>query len=412
LPEQRRREDIVSSAERFVRHHKRQTDGAISQACERLSADVRASAMFHELLHHARSRAPRLLEAPVAADRHPGVDALVNLSRCSRAHLRSISRWSGTAAGWRLAVGALADHLVCRFPVPRFLAASWYATDDALAECKRLWFVAHARGASFRSLDVPIVMTRKMEHLFLTSPDHASIEQAMRRAELLALGASDDLVRAVLATAAATDLRHGPFWRTVWTFLIAHASAIDRAQVGPLIDFIHAVRHERVAVETTTGIVWREPPQPSFSMKGRTPQSMLRLMGEWHRSLGMANGGLVWEPSALRPMLLEEPAASPSEPPVVWQLTELTNGAQLRTEGSALHHCVASYADRCWRGVSRIWSLRVRRGDRVHHVLTIEVDPKRRAVVQARGWGNRLPSGKPLRLLREWSLREGVRLAI
>jgi hypothetical protein len=81
-------------------------------------------------------------------------------------------------------------------------------------------------------------------------------------------------------------------------------------------------------------------------------------------------------------------------------------------EGTALRHCVASYADRCWRGRSRIWSLRVRRGGRVRHVLTIEVDLSKRAVVQARGWGNRAASGKPLRLLQDWSIRERLRLAI
>lgn len=48
----------------------------------------------------------------------------------------------------------------------------------------------------------------------------------------------------------------------------------------------------------------------------------------------------------------------------------------------------------------------------MRHVLTIEVDMKRRAVVQARGWGNRVPSGKPLRLLRDWAVRERLRLAI
>ncbi len=95
--------------------------------------------------------------------------------------------WLGTSASWRPAVCSLAQHLVCTFPVPKFLAASWYATDDAYAEKKREWFVAHARGASFRSLDLPIVMTRKMEHIFLSSRDHLTIEHAMRRAELLGL---------------------------------------------------------------------------------------------------------------------------------------------------------------------------------------------------------------------------------
>ncbi len=225
-------------------------------------------------------------------------------------------------------------------------------------------------------------------------------------------GASDELVRAVLATRLATDLRNGEFWRTVWTFLITNARAIDPEQIGPMIDFIQAIRHERVAVETQDGIVMRDPPLPSFSMKGRTVQSMLRLMQDWHRSLGVANGGLTWAPSPLQPMMIEEPSQDPSAPPSVWQLMELTNGAQLRTEGTTLHHCVASYADRCWRGASRIWSLRVHRGERVRHVLTVEVDMNRRAVVQARGWGNRAPSGKPLRLLQDWAVRERVRLAI
>jgi len=402
----------VSSAERFVRHHKQQTDRAISQAYARLAANTLASATFCALLQSVRNRAPRLLDAPVMNGHHPGVEALVNLSRFASAHVRTVADWPGTSMSWRPVVSSLAHHLVGKYPVPPFLAASWYATDDAYGERKREWFVAHARGASVRSLDLPIEITRKMEQIFLTSRDHLTIEEAMRRAELLALGASGELVQAVLATGSATDLRNGTFWRTVWLFLVANASAIDLTQIGPMIDFVQGIRHERVAVETPDGLVMRDPPQPSFSMKGRSVQSMLRLMHAWHRNLGLANGGLTWAPSRLEPMLIEELPQDPFAPPVVWQLMELTNGAQLRTEGSALHHCVASYADRCWRGASRIWSLRVRRGEKVRHVLTIEVDMKRRAVIQARGWGNRAPSGKPLRLLRDWAVRERVRLAI
>jgi hypothetical protein len=93
-------------------------------------------------------------------------------------------------------------------------------------------------------------------------------------------------------------------------------------------------------------------------------------------------------------------------------LKELTNSAQLRTEGSALHHCVASYAQQCRLGISRIWSLRIHRGDKVRHVLTIEVNPARHAVVQARGFANRPASGKPLLLLQQWAGRERLRMAI
>lgn len=402
----------MSSAERFVRHHKQQTDRAISQAYSRLATHPLACATFTELLHCVRRRAARILAAPAVGGQHPGIEALVNLSRFAPAHTGAIAGWAGSDSSWPRAIAVLAQHLAGKYAVPPFLAAAWYATDDAYGERKRKWFVGHAAGASFRSLDLPIRMTRRMEHVFLGSHAHLGIEYAMRRAELLGLGAPAELVRAVLATRLATDLDHGDFWRTVWLFLIANARSIDRAHVGPIVDFIQAVRHERVAVETAEGIDMRDPPQPSFSMKGRTPQSVLRLVQDWHRSLGGGNGGLTWTPSRLRPLVIEEPGQEPTAPPAIWHLVELTNGAQLRTEGSALRHCVASYADRCWRGASRIWSLRVQRGEQVRRVLTVEVDPKRGAVVQARGWGNRPPSGKPFRLLQEWAAREQLRLVL
>lgn len=402
----------MSWSERSVQYHKQQTDCAIHRAYARLAPDVYALAKFQELLQCVRNRAVRLLESPTFSGHHPGVEALVNLSRFGSAHIRSAVEWSGTGSSWRLAVSSLAHHLICKYEVPVFLASSWYSTVDLGADKKRGWFVAHSRGISFRSLDLPIVMTRKMEHIFLASHDHLSIECAIRRAELLALGAPAEFVQAVLSTRLGTDLSNGKFWRTVWIFLIANLSIIDRTQIGPMIDFIQAIRHERVAVQTPDGVVELDPPQPTFSIKGRTVQSMLRLMHDWHRSLGVGGAGLRWTPSSLHPMLIEEPSQDTSAPSRMWQLIELTNSAQLRMEGSALRHCVASYADRCSRGMSRIWSLRFRRGEKLHHVLTIEVDPKRRAIVQARGLANRTASGKPLRLLHDWANRERLRLAI
>ena len=156
----------------------------------------------------------------------------------------------------------------------------------------------------------------------------------------------------------------------------------------------------------------KRAPQPEFSVKGRTVQSIRSLMRAWHRSLGVGGAGLTWTPSPSRPMLLEQPSQDASAPPRRWQMMELANSGQLRVEGTALHHCVASYAHQCCQGMSHIWSLRFRKGEKFHHVLTIEVDPKRRAVVQARGLANRAASGKPLRLLQDWAARERLQPAI
>jgi hypothetical protein len=412
LPVLERREDIVSPAEHSVRHRKLRTDRAISQAYARLVTDPRARATFNALLSCARARSPWLRDAPVIDGHHLGVEALLNLARVEDAYVRTISSWAGSSASWRVAVSSLAHHLLSEYRPPAFLCAAWYATDGQYAEAKRRWFIAHAAGASFRSLALPIRLTRRMEDILLRSRDHFGIEYALRRAELLGLGADQQLADAVLATRPAVDLNNGEFWRTVWLFLIANSGSIEEAQVGPIIDFLHAVRHERVAVDTAAGIVMREPPQPQFSMKGRTARSVLRLMEEWHRDLGLVTGGLTWEPSRLRPMVLETPQEEPSAPPVLWELTELTNSAQLRAEGVALQHCVASYSHSCWRGASRIWSLRRRRDSDVRSIVTVEVNPARRTIVQARGFRNRRPSGKALQLVQAWAARENLRLAL
>jgi hypothetical protein len=347
----------------------------------------------------------------VANGRHPGVDAFVNLSRFRAEHIRSVMNWPETGSSWRPAVASLAHHLICEYEVPFFLASSWYATEPA-TDHERGWFVAHSRGASFRSLNLPLAMTRKMERIFLASPDHLSVRHAIRRAELLALGTPAEILKAVMSHRLAPDLRHSEFWRTVWAFLIKNAGDVDPTQIGPMIDYIQSVRHDRIAVETPDGPVEFDPPQPGFSMKGRSVQSILRLMREWHQSLSAGGAGFFWTRSQFAPLLLEETRESDASVPKSWHITELTNSAQLRAEGAALHHCVASYADRCSRGTSSIWSLRLCQGERAHSVLTIEIDPRRRAIIQARGRANRAASGKPLRLLQDWAVRERLPMAI
>jgi len=400
----------MSWSERYVQDHKRRTNCAVHLAYAQLASDPLTINKFQELLFAARKRSPRLFEAPLTDGRHPGIDALANLSRFRELHRRSPTDWPGTSSSWRPAIASLAHHLVCDYQVPAFLAAAWWAT-DAAAEAKRLWFLTHSRGASFRSLDLPIAMTRKMEHIFLASHNHLSIEHAMRRAELLALAAPPKVVAAIMSTRLATDLSDGAFWRTVWQFLIANARDMDHSQIGPMIDYIQAVLEGQRLLAQQTGADFNAS-QTEFSMKGRTLSSMLRAMRAWHNSLGKGGAWFSWRRLPIEPLFFKEPAKDDAELPRHWQLIELTDSAQLRREGAALHHCVASYADRCHRGISSIWSLRMWQGEKIHHVITVEVDPKSRTIVQARGVANRTPSGRSLRLLQDWAVRERLQMSI
>jgi hypothetical protein len=150
----------VSPTDPFVRHHERQTDRALGRAYRRLACDARALARFEALLSRVRAFAPRQLEAPVRNDRHPGVEALVRLARATGATVRTAASWPGSALSWQGAVHSLAQHLLCRYRVPAFLGAAWSA-HDAFADAKRGWFVAHGAGTPFRSLDLPVRLTRR-----------------------------------------------------------------------------------------------------------------------------------------------------------------------------------------------------------------------------------------------------------
>lgn len=389
------------------------TDRAIHGACTRLASDPLTFRSFQELLLCARKRSPRLFEAPVVNARHFGVEALVHLARFRNAHIRSIAEWNGSPASWRPAISSLAHHLTCSYRVPTFMSSVWYACGST-GDRKRAWVIAHARGASFRSLDLPFTMTRKMERLFLASQDHLALETALRRAELLALGVPANFIKEILSSRHGTDLRNGEFWRTVWLFMLSHAGEIEPTQIGPMIDYIQSVRHDQISIETQDGVLRTAPPQPTFSIKGRTVPSMLRLMQQWHRSLGGVAGAATfsWARSPFRPWLIEEPKLDEAALPRRWHMVELTSSTQLREEGIALQHCVGSYAHLCYRGTSSIWSLRMWRGEKIRPVLTVEVDPKKRAVVQARARANRSPSGKPRRLLLEWASREGLHMGL
>ena len=403
----------MSWSERHVQDHRKRTDSAIHRACSQLASDPLTFAKFQELLICTRTRAPRLFESPVNDERHLGVDALFHLARFQSAHIRPTVEWRGTLSSWRPAVAFLAHHLTCRYEIPAFMASVWHAV-DAAGDKKRSWVIAHSRGASFRSLDLPVIMTRKMEHIFLASHDHLALETALRRAELLALGMPVAFMNAILSTRLATDFRNSDFWRTVWMFFIAHAEELNFTQIGPMIDYIQSVRHDRIEIETQAGIVEIAPPQPSFSIKGRTVPSMLRLMKEWHRDLDVSDStaAFTWARSPFKPWLLEEERRNERETPTRWHMVELIDSAQLREEGISLHHCVGSYAYRCYRGTSSIWSLRTWQGEKKRSILTIEVDPKKRAVIQARGKANRSASGKSLKLLRDWANREGLDMTI
>jgi len=395
----------VSDPVLFHRRARRSLDLAIHRAFTELRGDAATAAAFARLLDQVWRRSS-LLRTTGGRSRERSLELVVNLARHHADHIRAADSWAGGGGSVHTLGRSLAQHLVGRHPVPPVLASAWYGGNAPAALAERRWYIEHGRGTPIRALpELPVRMTRRMEQVFLASPHHLSVRAALRRAEILALGGTPELVDAVLATDLGSDLAHGDFWRTVVRFLVRYWDEIGTARVAPIVDFLYAVRIRPVEVATANGPALLPPPDPGFSIAGRTPRSLARLVEEWHGELASRyDSGRSWRRAAWAGFDYCEESSEEGKPPVRWRIVELVHSAELRAEGRALHHCVASYELRCVHGISSIWSLRREAdGAPARSIYTVEVDPRARCIVQIRGLRNRLAGGKPFRMIVRWA---------
>jgi hypothetical protein len=181
---------FVSDTICFHHHARRGLDAAIRAGFLSLSDDHAARAVYARLLALARERSTLLRPAGCPELRAGAALVLRNLARHHGEYLAPIETWAGGDGSVQELVHALAQHLLARYPVPRLLASVWFEDDEADGGEAQRWFVAHAAGQRFRDIEgLPLQLTRRMEHILLTSPPHLPLRAAMRRAELLGLDA-------------------------------------------------------------------------------------------------------------------------------------------------------------------------------------------------------------------------------
>jgi hypothetical protein len=91
-----------------------------------------------------------------------------------------------------------------------------------------------------------------------------------------------------------------------------------------------------------------------------------------------------------------------------WSIQEILENRALQAEGRAMRHCVYSYANQCWRGETTIWSLRLRINDQEKSMVTIQVDPRKRAIIQARAKCNMRPGVQSNEIIRQRAAWAGL----
>jgi hypothetical protein len=311
------------------------------------------------------------------------VEGLVALAHHYAHWLQPVDHWRPQSREPRTQFGQLARHLMARYEVPTFMDVVWFRSDEE-ARRQQAWFVHLGAGQNIRRADLPLVLSKKQAHHFLSAPEHYTVEEALRRAQVLGHGGNEALADALIKTRLGRSFSDEAFWNSVVLFFV-RLNDLDLERVGPIVNYIYHQKFLRDGDEA--------PPDPNFSMKSRSLPKLLKHVKAWEER---------WTREALlQPIQPKDKSKRKfshfeceekderSGRMLLWSIQELTTARALAKEGDEMNHCVASYSSKL--GDLSIWSLQVRDGERTRRVMTVSIDNEECTVTQAKGRFNVSP---------------------
>jgi PcfJ-like protein len=390
-------DEAIHAAFRLAQSH-----NGVTPALERL--------LFHVYRHNDLLRARRKCGNVGDKDTCPFIRALLALALHHSDWLRLVETWTPRGATTWPKFTSLARHLFAKYPIPAFMTSVWFGLPFGKKLIHHEWYKRLGRGASVQSLNIPLVLTKRMAHWFLQAPDHYSAMSALRWAQVRGMGGIAELAAAVAATRLSKINDRDDFWITALQFFTRYPR-MDLTHVGPIVDFLYYRRFHIREVFVRGVLMKQQPLEPEFSMKGRTLRSMLRLVNEWHKQLGKQQDvpTVAWRRCKIGEFQLIE-GVNHLGNMRRWTITELLNNVELLDEGRRMRHCVATYAEACSKRRIAIWSLRVENNEGLKPVLTIETDLHTKTVCQIRGRCNRLPKAREKGIIGRWATQEGMRM--
>ena len=348
-------------------------DRAIQDTLRIAGRHLRTQRALERLLHLVRGQTNLLRPTSAGGRFELGVQSeivrgLLALASHQQDWLRPAGDWLPSGDGPLPQFASMAHHLLANYPLPPFMVSVWFRGRDAEATRRQGWYKHLGLGRNIRTADIPLPLTRRMAHEFSLAPDHYSVDMALRWGQVLGLGGSKALAKAIVATRLGRTFEYEDFWRTVIHFFVNHPE-LDLDHVGPIVDYLHNQRFVAQETFVEEGDFSLDPPQPNLSMKGRTPRSLLHQIGEWHARLRQRKTvrELRWVRSPIGEFRLSIDEGGQR----FWTIRELLSSGELYREGAAMRHCVTSYARTCWRREVSIWSMRFENAGRRYRYRAI-----------------------------------------
>jgi hypothetical protein len=390
---------------------KRAIDDAIRSALA--SRGRKSRRALADLLWRVQHRSPLLRPADHAGhvDRDRLRDIIYGLAALvefRKEWLRPADVWEPNGSTLLQLFSSLAHHLLASYPVPPVLLQSWFGREgDWQAVRYQRCFCAAGRGKSLREIGLPICLNKRMAHEFAHAPEHFPITYALRWAQVRGLGGSDALAHLMAVIDIDPYFDGVEFWNTVIQ-LFVKTPDLNLSCVRPIVAYLHDRKFatEQIIIGEGTEVSL-DPPEPDLSVKGRTVASLMRRVEAWRRECEKARPRkryLHWNHSPFHEFRRESAANQ------VWTIRELLDSNALAAEGQEMQHCVADYTAACAHRRTTIWSLGLESSEGRQRLVTIEVNPATKQVVQASMKLNDPPDEFSMSLVKEWAAHEGLAL--
>jgi len=318
------------------------------------------------------------------------IEVLANISAFGNKTVRSIDAWTKDSLVAEGQMKSLIRHCFATFEVPAFME-NVFSGDSKI---HMLWYIQLGRGDSVQQLSAfPVMFTGKMAHEFRQTPDNYNVGQAIRRAQAIGFGATEERAEAIAWSALSIGFEHEAFYSTVVQFVVNVKEEVAFDVLQNVLEYIEAMRDEST----------------SFTMKGRTWTALVRQSAEWHVAMAKkreAEGRSQWTPAPIANYVVADDDCT-------IKIIQLLTSEALYEEGAEMAHCVAEYEDSCEEGRTAIFS--VRRFIQDQHwfetLATVEVFLKDMEIVQAQARFNEMICETAHAVIGEWAQRERLAMA-
>jgi len=383
------------------RYAKRRIDGIIHGNLASVSRSPGVHQALERLLAYVPNRTDLL--SPMPLGRQPSsaraayfFKGLVALAHNQAHWLRNVAAWEPCGDCPLRQFGSLARHLLADHLVPKFMDLVWFLDPSQEARQKQKWFRHLGRGGGIQGTDIPLRLTKNMSYHFMYAPDHYTVEQAFRWGQILGFGGEPAVVEAVISTRLGRSFDHEAYWSKVIQFFVYNAELVLR-HVGPIVEYLRFQKH----------FFKVEPPLPE---KRKAVIRLLEKVAKWQPPTRATSStpSIRWDSLGINGLEYDEEQRWSRR---TWTIRELLDSNELIVEGRVMRHCVASYVGRCAKQRSSIWSMTCYSCLGLEHVLTIEVDPSTRTIVQAKGKRDSHPSPEARKIMLRWAGHVGLAVA-